>query len=306
MALVSVIVPCFNARAYVGAAIESLLAQTHRDLEVVAVDDGSTDGSAEVLRRYPIAVLSQEHRGAASARNAGIRASRGEHVAFLDADDRCPPDSVARRVAYLSAHPEVAAVYGDSLLEDAQGRPLGRQRPPRYPPDAYAPALFCGLNPISLSTAMARRVALDAVGLFDEALPVIEDADLWLRLSLAHRIGYLDETVAVRRLHRASVTAREGEAYLATGMRLTERYVRAHPAFRPLVAARTAQLHRRYALSLLGAFGGETFDLRGALRALRVAVRHEPFRAATVRALLAWAAAAALGRRNFRHLMRIR
>ncbi|HEU5321302.1 MAG TPA: glycosyltransferase family A protein, partial [Methylomirabilota bacterium] len=122
---VSVVIPTFNCAPFVAEAVESVRAQTWADLEVVVVDDGSTDDTARVLEPYrqsgAIRYLRQDNRGPSAARNAGIRAARGRYVAFLDADDTIPPSSIERRLRFLDAHPDVAVVFTDCYIRDRAG-----------------------------------------------------------------------------------------------------------------------------------------------------------------------------------------
>jgi glycosyltransferase involved in cell wall biosynthesis len=120
----SAVIPAYNAEAWLGQAIESALAQEEVALEVVVVDDGSTDGTAEVLATFGdrIRLVRQANRGLPAARNAGIAAARGDLVAFLDADDTWEPSKSRRQLAYLAAHPACGLVFCDVHRMDPQGR----------------------------------------------------------------------------------------------------------------------------------------------------------------------------------------
>src|ERR1700722_15140866 len=130
---VSVIIPVYNGARTVPRALASVFAQTFTNYEVVAVNDGSTDDTATVLAGYGdrIRVVSQPNRGLSAARNAGVRASTGEYIAFLDDDDEWMPAKLARCVPVLDADPECALVYTLALRGDTQGRP---RDPPNCPP----------------------------------------------------------------------------------------------------------------------------------------------------------------------------
>src|SRR3954447_1295253 len=185
--LVSVVIPVFDGEAYLAAAIESALAQTYEPVEVIVVDDGSTDGSAAVAARYDVRMLRQPNRGVSAAYNAGVEAARGELIAFLDADDLWPADRLAIQVRHLLARPELGFVmahaiqfmepgaeHPDWLTEDwlagvgataaaGPGSPRG---------DVTAPSTCSG-------TVLARTAVFRQVGRFDENLDMGEDLD-WL------------------------------------------------------------------------------------------------------------------------------
>lgn len=197
---VSVVVPAYNAAHTIGPALASVFAQTLDDYEVIVVDDGSTDDTAAVVQAIgaPVTLIRQDNGGPGCARNAGIRASRGRLVAFLDADDRWLPHKLEAQVAYFRLYPQtgllhtaVTARAGEVGAAAFDGHP----RPPRH--------VFCDLfhtdYGIATLTVMVRRDVLDSVGLFDERREVhVEDWDLWLRIAARYPIGYLPQPAAVR------------------------------------------------------------------------------------------------------------
>jgi glycosyltransferase involved in cell wall biosynthesis len=126
MARISVIIPAFNRAHLIGETIESVLAQTFREFELIVVDDGSTDRTAEVVRSYdgPIRYRFQPNQGRSSARNAGYAASRGEYICFLDSDDVLAPQMLERLAGMLDARDELGFVYCDSQFVDQSGAPL--------------------------------------------------------------------------------------------------------------------------------------------------------------------------------------
>ena len=179
---VSIVIPVYNDEAHIADAIESALEQTLREIEIVVVDDGSTDGTREVLREYEgrITCLRQSNSGPGAARNAGISASRGKYVCFLDSDDTYMPDKVAVQSAFLDEHPEVGLCYSGWLDVDAatgsvvndfsDARPEGNPAKDVFPP--HFPSF----------AALLRREWLERVGGFDERFRNAEDTDLWWRL----------------------------------------------------------------------------------------------------------------------------
>lgn len=183
---VSVVIPAYNAAWCVRKAIDSVLGQTFRDVEVVVVDDGSTDGTADTLEAYgqSIRVLRQRNGGLSSARNAGIRASQADYVAFLDADDWWLPGKLAPQVELLRSRPEVGFVSAAARVEDADGQLLNVW-PCSSCTGPFLPCLFGANGDVagSGSAVVARRQLFDRVGRFDEALRSLEDVDMWMRLA---------------------------------------------------------------------------------------------------------------------------
>jgi hypothetical protein len=201
---VTVVIPVFNAEAYLAAALESVLGQTRSDLELIAVDDGSEDGSLEVLERFArsdrrIRVLTNDQNlGLSASRNRGWRLARTPYIAFLDADDVALPDRLARQLEFLDAHPSVAAVGGTVITIDGSGRRISTVR---YPPGnrAIQSRLLQHWCPICQSALTMRRAALEAVGGY--RFRCVEDYDFLLRLSERFELANLRETVLLYRLH---------------------------------------------------------------------------------------------------------
>jgi glycosyltransferase involved in cell wall biosynthesis len=189
-ALVSIVVPVYNGARFLGPALESLLAQDYEPVEVIVVDDGSTDDSAAVARSFAgVRVLEQANAGPAAARNAGIAAATGDFVAFHDADDLVPPTKLTLQLDYLAAHRDVDCV-------------LGRQEWIDPPPWLARDAAFGELGGIPTPSAVFRAQVLRALGGFDASFRTGEDMDLLIRLrETGHRYAVLDEVVLYRRFH---------------------------------------------------------------------------------------------------------
>jgi len=208
---VSVIIPAYNAAAFIGETLDSVYAQTFTDFEVIIVNDGSpdTEDLERTLRNYPstIRYLKQENSGAAAARNTGIRAAIGEFVAFLDADDTWLPTFLEKQVEVLNReHADVvwadARLYGDSMLE---GRTFMELVPSH---SEVTPANLLSIKVTVLtSTVVARRQPILDVGLFDVGLRRGQDFELWLRLARRGcRFVYQKEVLAHRRLVENSLS----------------------------------------------------------------------------------------------------
>jgi glycosyltransferase involved in cell wall biosynthesis len=196
--LISVIIPVFNAERYVGAAIRSVLAQTYRPLEIIAIDDGSTDRGAEVLAGFPeVRWLSQPNSGISAARNRAVALATGDYLAFLDADDLWVADKLARQYAAFQADPDLDLVFGQvcQFHDRTTADPLAA-RPP-------APA---ELQPGYLPSALLLpRATFLRVGLFETNWRMGEFTSWYLRAQEAGlRVAMLPELVAWRRLHQTN------------------------------------------------------------------------------------------------------
>ena len=186
----SVVIPAFNAACDIAAALESVFAQTFTDYEVIVVNDGSADNLAAAIRpfQHRLIYIEQPNRGAAAARNAGIRTARGRYVAFLDADDVWQSVFLDRQIRYLESRPACDLVYSDALISGESA--LAGQRFMKGAPSKGPVTLVSLLNlqcNVLLSTVVARRAALVRVGLFDESIRRGHDFDLWLRMTTARR-----------------------------------------------------------------------------------------------------------------------
>jgi glycosyltransferase involved in cell wall biosynthesis len=206
MARVSVIVPAFNAGAYISETIDSALRQTHRDLEVVVVDDGSTDDTSERLRAFGdrISVYRQPNRGVAAARNHGASVASGEWLAFLDADDVWLPTKLERQLGCVRG----AMIYSDRLNIGARGdlAEIQSEVTPMHEGDLFLPLLLEG-NFITASSVLLRRDLFVALGGFFEPLRGTEDWDLWVRIAAAgHPIGLVREPLLQYRFHAQGIS----------------------------------------------------------------------------------------------------
>ncbi len=204
MPRVSVILPTYNKASLVAQAVESVLAQTYRDFEIVVVDDGSTDATREALSRYGdrIVYIFQENAGPGAARNTAIRASKGDLLAFLDHDDMMSPIKLACQVAYFDEHPEVGAVYTGWQYVNDQGTEVLSEVRPAHEGEILKDLLREGTLFPSVA-AMVRRSVAERVGLFDETrtLQSCEDIDFWIRVAAdGCRFGCIQQPLCQKRV----------------------------------------------------------------------------------------------------------
>lgn len=206
--LVSVIVPAYEAEEFLAEALESALAQDHPSMEVIVVDDGSSDGTADVARAYPVTLVQRANGGPAAARNSGLERARGEFVTILDADDVWPADRLSSQLEHLCEHPEHGLVLGLTEVFITPG-----QRPPEHDP-GFGPGDRVAGHP---ATMLARREVFGLVGPFDETLRLSEDVDWLARAADAGvQAGRLDRTLLRYRIHAGNTSARHQANHAAT------------------------------------------------------------------------------------------
>jgi len=203
----------YNRESYVGEAIDSVLAQTFTDFELLMVDDGSTDRSREVVQSYRDPrihlVCNETNAGISKTRNTGIRLAHGEYLAFLDSDDWAYPERLAKQVAFLDSYPGYAAVGAWVDWMDEEGRSLRRiKRKPVLPDEIAALRLF--QQGIENSASMARLVVLREYE-HQEEYDVSEDFDLWSRIAAHYKLATLPEILVRRRMHSGRIS--EEKAY---------------------------------------------------------------------------------------------
>ena len=216
----SVILPVFNRAAWVARAIDSVLAQTYLDFELIVVDDGSTDGTAAILAGFGdrIRVLRQENLGTYAARNLGLRCARGELIAFADSDDSWHPDRLARQLPLLAAR-DVGLVFGDMALvagEPGAGRRTGRTAFAVSPParGSVGQALAQG-NFVPTPTVLVRRACLEEIGGFEPSSRLAADYLAWVRIARRWRFDYVDAVLAEYSVHAGSISFDLGRSLAA-------------------------------------------------------------------------------------------
>jgi glycosyltransferase involved in cell wall biosynthesis len=240
MTTVSVVVPCFNGARFVAEAVRSALAQTHQDLEIVVVDDGSTDDSAAVVRGLGaprVRIIAQANAGVSAARNRGAAAARGEYLAFLDQDDAWLPEKLERQLARFAERPAAGLVYADSFIVAEDGAVLGRVgERARLPAGDVFDALLVE-NVVPVSTLLLPRAVFQMVGGFGR-YRYVEDLDLILRVAAKHPVDVVATPLSRYRVHPGS-TSRVLGIEVATDelIALYRALMDAHPARRARITA---------------------------------------------------------------------
>lgn len=195
---ISVIIPTYNRGEVLERAIKSVLAQTYKNYELIVVDDGSTDNTHSILRKYKdkIRFYSKLHGGVSSSRNFGLEKAEGTWVAFLDSDDYWLPEKLERQMEFLQKNPDILVVQTDEkwIRNGVPVNPMKKHR--KYSGWIFEQCLpLCIVSP---SAVMIHQLVFNDVGVFDEDLPVCEDYDLWLRISLKYQIALLPEKLIVK------------------------------------------------------------------------------------------------------------
>jgi glycosyltransferase involved in cell wall biosynthesis len=270
--MVSVIIPTYERRDYIGDAVASVLAQTFDDLEVIVVDDGSTDGTSELFRAHAdsrVRFVSKEHSGIASTRNRGIVEARGTMLAFLDSDDIWVPEKLEKQLPLLRG--SVGFVYARyRSVRDGQ---VLRSKPVGGPSGRIFMALL-GRIFVQTSTAIVTREAVEGVGLFDESLSYADEYDYFLRLAHAYEAGFVDEDLVIYRIHGGN-ESRDGKRRVRENLEVYRRHHRRSDLGRR-AAKLAAKRVSRYAVQL-GRLLFEEGDHAGASEAFREALSASPF-----------------------------
>jgi glycosyltransferase involved in cell wall biosynthesis len=294
--LVSVLITAWNKERYLDAAIRSALEQTRPADEVLVVNDGSTDGTKEIILSYGsrVRLLDQENQGAARARNTGIAAAQGQYIAFLDADDVWKPHKLATQLRILEAHPEVALVSSRAEMVDEDAAALHRLTDPRTgsdydrPRDWHRHLLMKGNDVMTSSVVVSKSALLEVGGFFDERRIVSHDYELWIRLSAGRLFWLGTEPLVYYRMLKKSLlhgsTEKEYGAQLGIISMHRRRYSEQE------WQQRVALLYREWADS--AEYEGES----GATARLWQSARHDPF------ALGTWLLAGRIASRRLRRV----
>ncbi|MGH8210517.1 MAG: glycosyltransferase family 2 protein [Steroidobacteraceae bacterium] len=280
--LISVIIPSYNCATYLTEAVRSALEQSYSPVEIIVVDDGSTDATSAVIGAFGerIRYIRQANGGVSRARNSGIRAARGQLIAFLDADDRWLPEKLTKQCAQLRADSRVPLVHTNiQLLYEPSGRQVHDSRDhARYSGRCYAQS-FWG-NAIITSTVLVTVGCLEEVGLFDEKTRYAEDYDLWIRIARRYPLAYLNESLVLYREHQTNASRNqhamfEGEYYVLA------KALAADPALTATLDSRRVR-RRMFEAAFSAAYANlERGDLVRARHYFRLALQHAPARPGT-------------------------
>jgi glycosyltransferase involved in cell wall biosynthesis len=195
MKKVSVIIPAYNKADFTVRAVESVLKQTYRNIEIIVIDDGSTDNTKEKLKCFgeKVKYINKENGGACSARNFGINQSTGEYIALLDCDDIYYPDKIERSVLCLESDPDYGFISTAIYEVDENDNIVSIRKGPKQPPSGWIFSRLLMNNLIFNSTLLVKKACFDRVGYFDEKIFIPADYDMWIRLAEIFKAGYTNE-----------------------------------------------------------------------------------------------------------------
>ncbi|KPQ01363.1 glycosyltransferase [Marinobacter sp. HL-58] len=250
--LVSVVIPSYNRAAYIEEAVDSVLKQSYKSIQLIVVDDGSDDGSYEKLGNYEaLGVLDllthpdRQNRGQSAAINLGIRHASGEYFAVLDSDDMFASEKIANQVTFLEEHPDIGMVYGQGHAVDVEGNFLfkvpGDEHLELGDPNYLLLDCYMALP----GGALIRKSVLDEVGFFEESFRAGQDHDMALRIMEATKTAYLPKLAFYYRKHGDSISAKGLERRWKTGMEILERARQRYPYESSTIRKRKAVLHFR-------------------------------------------------------------
>lgn len=275
MSCVSVVVTCYNQEEYIGDAIGSIVWQTRYDAisEIIVVDDGSEDDSGQVIQEWEdrcekVFSVYQKNQGVSAARNAGIRRSSGDYVAFLDGDDLWCEDRLEHQLGAVKRHPKVGLFYGDvfsfeAILDD---RTRGYCTRFKHDDEDVLPKLYLHGGPILTPTTLVRSDCFDEVGTFDRSLRQDQDTDMWLRVAAEYPIHHVGKPVAMVREGNESLTTNIDEK-AQHQLRVSDKIADLYPRLARLREARKAKIHSGLSRNRLVS-GNRAGAIKSALRAI--------------------------------------
>lgn len=222
---VSVIIPAYNCEQFIGETLDSVLNQNYQDFELIVVDDGSRDGTANAISRYKgrLTYIRKKNEGTSAARNTGIAAAQGEYVAFIDHDDTWLPEKLQEQVTLLNHNKEIHLVFSDAYVIDEKGR-RNRSLFEICPP--HSGMVFKELlkdNFIPVITAMVKKEVFKEIGLFNPEYRIAEDWDFFLRVSERYPLAFINRPLAEYRIHSGSFS-RHRDLILGEAITILNKY----------------------------------------------------------------------------------
>lgn len=250
--LVSVVIPAYNRAAYIERTVDSVLAQTYPHVELIVGDDGSTDGTYEILQRYEsegeLTLLTHPERankGQSATLNRALDQAHGEYICVLDSDDMFAPDKLAVQVDYLERHPEIGLVYSNGHAVDENNNILYKMLPDDHREENDPGRLLLDCYFLLPQNAMVRKEVFDQAGRFEESFRSAQDHDMLLRIAEITTMAYIPDYLFYYRRHGESISARRQDVRWKTGFEILRRAAERYPYPKSVVRRRRAVLHYR-------------------------------------------------------------
>lgn len=205
--LVSIIIPTYNKEEYIKKALESVLNQTYKEIEVIVIDDGSIDNTQEIVKSFNntrIIYIWQENKGAAAARNTGIKKAQGKYIAFLDSDDLWLKEKLEKQVRFLEENPEMGLLGTGCYQINYKREIMGKKIFPTK--NKVLQGILIKYNPFIQSSVMVRKEVFDKIDSYDESFSQSEDYELWLRIAKYYKIANLPELLVMKRYYPESLS----------------------------------------------------------------------------------------------------
>lgn len=195
--IISVVIPTYNRKNFLKEAVESVLRQNNVKKEVIVIDDGSTDGTSDLIKEYPVKYFFQENKGPSSARNLGILNSKGKYISFLDSDDLWLENKLFHQLKFLKENIDFPIVHTNEIWI-RNGKPLKQlKKHKKGGGNQFLRSLeLCVISP---SSAMMKKDLFEKVGLFDEDFPACEDYEFWLRVTSRYKVGFIEKELVIKR-----------------------------------------------------------------------------------------------------------
>lgn len=227
MAKVSAIIPVYNTECFIQEAIESVLSQTYKDIELIIVDDASNDRTGEIARSFGSRLTCISHSanmGPSAARNTGIKHALGKYIAFLDADDVWMPDKIKEQMELLENNNDIALVYSNGYTVNSSGSQIGRFFDTIRPKGGFIFKELLLDNFIVTSSVIVRKDILNEIGGFNERFSLSEDFDLYLRIAEHYKIDFVDAPLLKHRIHSGSLSKKKRKFLLDNAINITGFY----------------------------------------------------------------------------------
>jgi len=247
---VSVIIPCYNREKYIEDTVNSVLNQTYPNIEIICVDDGSTDSTRQILESYGERIKILQHlgrvnKGQSAAINLAMRSTKTEYVAILDSDDIWAPKKIEYQVTFLEENPDIGFVYANVYVIDEVGRILYKAFPPEHLETGSPERVLLESRIGCPSGYLVRRSAFEKAGYFDESLRSAQDHDMTIRLAEVAKLAYMDKTLWYYRRHSDSLSQKHAKRRWQTGFVILKKACERYPYNFNIRRRRLAVLHFR-------------------------------------------------------------